>query len=78
MGLIYCPRGSKGPSFRAAPQTADLGPMSLKTSLLLALASVKRVSDLQGLSVNASCLEFGPNDWKVILQPRGCYVPKVL
>ncbi len=74
MGLIYYPRGYKGPSF----QTADLGTMSLKTALLLALASVKQVSDLQAFSVNASCLELEPNDWKVILQPRSCYETKVL
>ncbi len=56
----------------------DLQPMSLKTALLLALASVKRVGDLQALSVSASCLEFWPNDYKVVLQPRCGYVPKVL
>ncbi len=52
--------------------------LSLKTALLLALASVKRVGDLQALSVNAACLEFGPNDSKVVLKPRLGYVPKVL
>lgn len=51
---------------------------SLKTALLLALASVKRVGDLQVLSVSASCPEFGPNDYKVVLKPRLGYVPKVL
>ncbi len=45
---------------------------------LLALASVKRVGDLQALSANPACLEFGPNDSKVVLKPRLCYVPKVL
>ncbi len=34
--------------------------MTLKTSLLLALVSVKQVGS-QALSVSASCLEFGPN-----------------
>ncbi len=56
----------------------DLWPMSLKTALLLALASVKQVGNLQALSVSASCLEFGPNDCKVVLQPRSGYVPKLL
>ncbi len=51
---------------------------TLKTALLLALASVKWVGDLQAPSVNPACLEFGPNDSKVILKPRLCYVPKVL
>ncbi len=59
-------------------QTAGLKVMTLKTALLLALVSVKRVGDLQALSVSASCLEFGPNDCKVVLQPRSGYVPKVL
>ncbi len=34
--------------------------LSLKTVLLTALASVKRVGDLQAFSVDDSCLEFGP------------------
>ncbi len=50
----------------------------LKTALLMAQASIKRVGDLQALSVSASCLEFGPNDCKVVLQPRSGYVLKVL
>ncbi len=52
--------------------------LSLKTSLHLALATVKRVGDLQALSVSTSCVEFGHNNCKVILKPRHGYVPKVL
>jgi len=59
-------------------QSAELKPLSLKTALLLALASVKQVSDLQVISVNASWLEFGPNNSKVILRPRPGYVPKII
>ncbi len=59
-------------------QSSSLRVLSLKTTLLLALASVKRVGDLQALSVNPVCLEFGPNDSKVVLKPRLGYVPKVL
>ena len=70
-------RALKGPPFEPL-QTVELKPLSLKTALLLALASVKRVGDLQALSVSASCLEFGPGDSKVILKPRHGYVPKVL
>ncbi|XP_048019354.1 uncharacterized protein LOC125250684 [Megalobrama amblycephala] len=70
-------RGLKGPPFEPL-QSTDIHPLSLKTALLLALASVKRVGDLQALSVSPSCLEFGPNDSKVILKPRHGYVPKVL
>ncbi len=57
---------------------AILRPMLLKTTLLLALESVKRVGDLQALSVSASCLEFWSNYCKVVLKPRQDYVPMVL
>ncbi|XP_051756701.1 uncharacterized protein LOC127516273 [Ctenopharyngodon idella] len=70
-------RGLKDPPFEPI-QTADRWLLSLKTALLLALALVKRVGDLQALSVSPSCLEFGPNDSKVVLKPRHGYVPKVL
>ncbi len=49
----------------------------VKTALLLALASVNRVGDLQTLSINPAALEFGPIDSKVVLNPRLGYVPKV-
>ena len=67
----------KGPPFEPL-QSVDLKPLSLKTALLLALASIKRVGDLQALSVSPSCLEFGPGDTKIVLKPRHGYVPKVL
>ncbi len=70
-------RALKGPPFEPL-QSSSLRVLSLKTALLLALASVKRVGDLQAISVNPACLEFGPNDSKVILIPRLVYVPKVL
>ncbi len=70
-------RALKGPPFEPLPST-DLRSLSLKTALLLALASVKRVGDLQALSTSPACLEFGPNDSKVVLKPRHGYVPKVL
>ncbi len=50
----------------------------LKTTQLQAIASVKRMGDLQALSVNPSCLEFGPNDSKIVLKPRHGYILKVL
>ncbi len=34
----------------------------MKTLLLTALASIKRVGDLQAFSVDDSCLQFGPAD----------------
>ncbi|XDV28074.1 hypothetical protein PO909_031470 [Leuciscus waleckii] len=51
-------------------QSIDLKLLSFKTVFLLALASVKRIGDLQALSVSATCMEFGPNDSRVILKPK--------
>ncbi len=70
-------RALKGPPFEPL-QSTNLRSLSLKTALLLALASVKRVGDLQALSISPACLEFRPNDSKVVLKPRHGYVPKVL
>ncbi len=70
-------RALAGPPFEPL-QSSSLRVLSLKTALLLALASVKWVGDLQDLSVNPVCLKFGPNDSKVVLKPRLGYVPKVL
>ncbi len=70
-------RALKGPPFEPL-QSTSLRSLSFRTALLLALASVKQVGDLQALSVNPACLEFGPNDSKVVLKPRLGYVPKVL
>lgn len=49
----------------------------LKSTLLLPLVSVKQVGDLQAL-VSASCLQFGPNDYRVVFKPRHRYVLKAL
>ncbi len=70
-------RALKNPLFEPL-QSVDLRPLSLKTALLQALASVKRMGDLQALSVSPTCLEFGPNDSKIVLKPRHGYMPKVL
>ncbi len=59
-------------------QSVELKYLSLKTVLLTALASVKRVGDLQAFSVDDTCLEFGPADSHIVLRPRPGYVPKVL
>ncbi|KAI2654617.1 GTPase HflX [Labeo rohita] len=58
-------------------QSVDINVLSMKTALLTALTSVKRVGDFQALSVISSCLEFGPADSHVVLKPRPGYVPKV-
>ncbi|KAL0170995.1 hypothetical protein M9458_035591, partial [Cirrhinus mrigala] len=57
-------------------QSVEFNALSLKTALLTALTSVKRVGDLQALSANSSCLEFGPADSHIVLRPRPGYVPK--
>ncbi len=58
-------------------QSVKLKFLSMKTLLLTALASIKRVGDLQAFSVDDSCLEFGPADSSATLRPRPGYVPKV-
>ncbi len=58
-------------------QSVELKFLSLKTVLLAALATVKRVGDLQAFSVNDSYLEFGPGNSHIVLRPRPGYVPKV-
>ncbi len=58
-------------------QSVELKFFSLKTVLLNALASVKRVEDLQAFSVNDLCLEFGPGNSHVVLRPWPGCVPKV-
>ncbi len=70
-------RALNGPPFEPL-QSTDLLSLLLKTALLLALASVKRVGDLQALSTSPGCLEFRVIDSKVVLKPRQGYVPKVL
>ncbi len=49
--------------------------LTLKTVLLLAISSLKRVGDLQALSV--ASIDFAPGLAKVFLYPRVGYVPKV-
>ncbi|KAL0153621.1 hypothetical protein M9458_051101, partial [Cirrhinus mrigala] len=50
-----------GPYFEPLA-SVELKYLSLKTSLLIVLTSVKRVGDLHAFSVSESCLEFGPAD----------------
>ncbi|XP_067257251.1 uncharacterized protein [Chanodichthys erythropterus] len=51
--------------------------LTLKTIFLLAVSSLKRIGDLQALSVAPSCLEFAPGMVKAFLHTRPGYVPKV-
>ncbi len=59
-------------------ESAPVRILTLKVTLLLALASLKRVGDLQALSVSKSYTEFAPGLVKAFLRPRPGYVPKVL
>ena len=51
--------------------------LTLKTAFLLAISSLRRVGDLQALSVAPSYLDFAPGLAKAFLYPRAGYVPKV-
>ncbi len=51
--------------------------LTLKTVFLLAISSLKRVGDLQALSVASSYLDFAPGMAKAFLYLRAGYVPKV-
>ncbi len=72
---IVLPRLQRGP-FEPL-DSVELKFLSLKTALLTALTSIKRVGDLQSFSVNEDCLVFGPVYSHVALRPRPGYVPKV-
>ncbi len=50
--------------------SVGLKELSLKTALLLALASAKRIGDLHAFSVDSDCIRFGPGDCSVTLRPR--------
>ncbi len=58
--------------------SVDLKELSIKTALLLALASAKRIGDLNAFSVDSDCIRFRPSDCSVTLRPRLGYVPKSL
>ncbi len=58
--------------------SVGLKELSLKTTLLLSLASAKRIGDLHAFSVDSDCIRFGPGDCSVTLRPRMGYVPKSL
>lgn len=70
-------RGLMEPPFQPL-ESAPERILTLKVTLLLALASLKRVGDLQALSVSGSCIELAPGLVKAFLRPRPGYVLKVL
>lgn len=55
----------------------DLIFVSLKTVLLLTLASAKHVSDIHVLSVHPPCVQFFRDDVRMILKPNPAFVPEV-
>ncbi|KAL0196867.1 hypothetical protein M9458_005407, partial [Cirrhinus mrigala] len=57
--------------------SVELKYLSLKTTLLIALTSIKRVGDLHDFSISKTCLEFGSADSHMTVRPRPGYVPKV-
>ena len=50
--------------------------LSIKTALLLALTSAKRVSDLTALSVSPSCRRIQGDGSSAVLRPNPAFVPK--
>ena len=59
-------------------QSVDIRTLSLKTALLVALASAKRVSEIHTLSVHPSCLRFEAGSDRVVLWPNVSLTPKVV
>ena len=51
--------------------------LTLKMVFLMAITSLKRIGDMQALSISPSCLDFAPGSVKVILHPHPDYLPKV-
>ncbi|XP_042583419.1 uncharacterized protein LOC109076134 [Cyprinus carpio] len=66
----------KGHSFKPLESVSEKL-LTLKMVLLVALSSLKRVADLQALSISPSCMDFAPGLVKVFLRPRPDYVPNV-
>ncbi|KAI2653704.1 Transposon Ty3-G Gag-Pol polyprotein [Labeo rohita] len=65
-----------GPPFEPIEEISDRL-LTIKTVLLIAITSLKRVGDLQALSVAPSFLDFAPGLAKAFLHPRSGYIPKV-
>ncbi|KAL2077870.1 hypothetical protein ACEWY4_027374 [Coilia grayii] len=66
-----------GPPFEPI-QSIPIRLLSIKTALLLALASAKRVGEVHAMSSHPSCINFADNDMMVTLLPRPGFIPKVL
>ena len=75
--LLVVLRALTGPPFEPL-ETVDIKFVSLKTALLLALTSAKRVGDMQALSVSPSCIQFSIAGDRVVMRPNAAYTPKVV
>ncbi len=64
------------PPFEPIEEISDRH-LTLKTLFLLAISSLKRVGDLQALSVAPTHLDFAPGMAEAFLYPRVGYVPRV-
>ncbi len=58
--------------------SVGLKELFLKTTVLLAFASAKRIEYLHTFSVDSDCIRLGPGDCSVTLRPRLGYEPKSL
>lgn len=77
IGLSHCARGSGRDPFRANEVSVCQISDSKDVFFLLGITSLKRIGDLQALSISPSCLNFPPGLVKVILHPHPNYLPKV-
>ena len=59
-------------------EAASIKWLSIKTALLLALASGKRVSDLCSFSVQQGCCILSGDGFKAVLRPNPTFTPKVV
>ena len=59
-------------------EAVELKWLSLKTALLLAVCSAKRIGELHALSVHQECCKLLPGNAGVILRPNPAFLPKVL
>ena len=64
-----------GPPFEPL-ESVDLRLLSLKTALLVALVSAKRVSDIHAFSVSEECTRFSTDGTRVVLTTNVAFVPK--
>ena len=59
-------------------EAVELKWLSLKTALLLAVCSARRIGELYALSVHQECCKLLPGNAGVILRPNPAFLPKVL